>query len=201
MSTFVIEGAMAARRSDQVGNSARNGNRDKPLEPMRERRERKLRCGKQKPRHKAGAFAFLRGNLSMVRRTSRRICTLAKVVVKGARLCWLPCSMLPSLRACAASIAVRNSEISGVWRMRLTARIGFVSRSRKAFLVSLVTSTGFSASPKDFSGEAQNGILKDGFIGNAVFAVASLPNCKVDIPTHTKRVIVLSLRRTNPGAA
>jgi hypothetical protein len=62
--------------------------------------------------------------------------------------------------ASAASIAVRNSEISGASRMQPTARIGFVSRSREAFLLSRVTSTGFCASPKDFSGEAQNGDLE-----------------------------------------
>src|SRR4051794_18123148 len=71
---------------------------------------------------------------------------------------------------CAASIVVRNSEISGAWRMQSTARIGFVSRSREAFLPSHVTSTGFSASPRYFSGEAQNGNLKYLLIGNAVFA-------------------------------
>jgi hypothetical protein len=38
-----------------------------------------------------------------------------------------------------------------------TARIGFVSRSREAFLQSRATSTGFCASPENFRGEAQNG--------------------------------------------
>jgi hypothetical protein len=85
--------------------------------------------------------------------------------------------------------------------MHPTADIGFVSRSREAFLLSHVTSTGFSASPGDFSGEAQNGNLSYRLIGKAVFAVASLPNPKVEIAAHTKCAIVHSMRRTNPGLA
>jgi hypothetical protein len=69
---------------------------------------------------------------------------------------------------CAATTAVRNSEIGVASRMLPMVRIGFVSRSREVSLPSHVTSTGFSANPRDFSGEGQNGILEHAFLDSAV---------------------------------